>query len=277
MRAGKHKELAYTDLNLLGKIGVHWGNFARYRFLLQDLIVRDIKVKYRRSVLGILWSVLNPLLMMLVITAVFDNIFRFEVEHFPVYYLTGLLIFNLVSEATTGSMFSILGGGALIKKVYIPKYIFPLEKCLFALVNMMFSAIAVVIVMLITGVPINFTILLFWIPVMYVLIFSIGLGLILATLAVFFRDITHLYTVWITAWMFLTPIIYPVEILSEEMRNALWFNPLYHFVNYFRDVVMYGEVPGVEANLICFGIAIIFLFVGLIVFKWKQGRFILYM
>lgn len=274
----ENDDLAYDELNLLGKILVHWGNFARYRFLLQDLIVRDIKVKYRRSVLGILWSVLNPLLMMLVITAVFNNVFRmFEVPNFPVYYLTGILIFSFVSEATTGSMFSVLGGGSLIKKVYIPKYIFPLEKCLFALVNMMFSAVAVVIVMLITGAPIYPTILLFWIPMLYALIFSIGLGLILATLAVFFRDVTHLYSVWVTAWMFLTPIIYPVEALSEGMRNSLRFNPLYHFVNYFRDVVRYGRVPGLQENLICLGIALAFLVVGLVVFKWKQKRFILYM
>lgn len=272
-----NEDLAYDELGAWGKINVHWGNFKRYRFLLQDLIVRDIKVKYRRSVLGIAWSVLNPLLMMLVITAVFANIFRFDVDYFPIYYLTGLIIFSLVSEATSGSMVSILYGGALIKKVYIPKYIFPLEKCLFALVNMLFSAVAVVVVILILGMSIEFTIILFWIPVIYAFIFSVGLGLILATLAVFFRDITHLYAVWITAWMFLTPIIYPVEILPDNMRSLIRINPMYHFVNYFRDVVMYGRVPGLSENLICLAFALGSLFLGLIVFKWKQGRFIFYM
>jgi len=258
------------------RLGVHWGNFKRYRSLLGNLIVRDIKVKYRRSVLGILWSVLNPLLMMLVITAVFSNIFRFEIEFFATYYLTGVLIFNLVSEATNGSMMSILGNSALIQKVYIPKYIFPLEKCLFALVNMLFSAVAVVVVIWIQQVPVGLSALLFWVPIIYVFIFSVGLGLILATLAVFFRDTTHLYGVLIAAWMFLTPIIYPVDILTDELYAVIRFNPMYHYVTYFRNVVMYGNVPGLAENLICLGFSIAFLIIGLAVFKRKQGRFILY-
>ena len=112
--------------------------FKKYRYLLQDLTARDLKVKYRRSVLGFAWSILNPFLMMLVITAVFQNIFKFEVDYFPIYYLTGALLYNFVVEATNGSMTSIIGGASLIKKVYIPKYIFPLEKCIFAFVNMVF-------------------------------------------------------------------------------------------------------------------------------------------
>jgi len=251
--------------------------FNKYRFLLYNLVVKDFKLKYRRSVLGVLWSMLNPLIMMFIITVVFANIFRFEDEWFAVYYLTGWLIFNLVVEGTTGAMGSIMGGSALIKKVYIPKYIFPLEKCLFALVNTIFAMIPIFAVMFFVGMPIRPTVLLFWVPMLYALVFSIGLGLILATLAVFFRDIIHLYTVWTTAWMFLTPIIYPMELLTENMQDNLRFNPMYHFVSMYRDLMMEGTLPGLEAHLICAGIAFVFLIVGLLVFKWKQGRFILYM
>ena len=127
--------------------------FVKYRHLLFNLIGRDLKVKYRRSVLGILWSVLNPLLMMLVITAVFSNIFKFNVEHFPVYYLTGYTLFNFFSEATNMCNSSILEASALIKKVYIPKYIFPLEKVTFALVNMLFSLIAMALIYAVTQTP----------------------------------------------------------------------------------------------------------------------------
>jgi len=250
--------------------------FNRYRFLLYNLVMKDFKLKYRRSVLGILWSMLNPLIMMFIMTLVFAELFRFDDEFFAVYYLTGWLVFNLVVESTTGAMNSVIGGGALIKKVYIPKYIFPLEKCLFALVNTLFAMVPLFAVKLFLGVPIRPTVLLFWIPMLYVLVFSIGLGLILATMAVFFRDITHLYTVMTMAWMFLTPIIYPFEILSERMQWFMSFNPLHHYVRIFRVVMMDGALPNLRSQLICAFLSLLFLFVGLLVFKYNQRKFILY-
>lgn len=253
------------------------GTFGKYTYLLSNLVKRDFATKYRRSVLGILWSVLNPLLMMAVITVVFVNIFRMQVENFPVYYLTGSLVFNFMTEATNGSLTSILGSAGLIKKVYIPKYIFPLERCFFALVNTLLSFIAVLIIMPILGVFPKLTILLFWVPLLYTLVFSIGLGMILATTHVFFRDIGYLYGVWITAWMYLTPIIYPVTILPDIMQTTIkWFNPMYHYADYFRQVVMYGNIPNLQANLTCLGFSLLFLIVGFIVFKCKQDRFILF-
>ncbi|MGL4606011.1 MAG: ABC transporter permease [Eubacteriaceae bacterium] len=257
------------------EISVLIQNFVKYRHLLIELVSRDIKIKYRRSVLGLMWSVLNPLLMMLVITAVFSQIFKFEIENFPAYYLTGVLIFNFVSEATTSAMTSILSGAALIKKVYIPKYIFPLEKVLFAFVNALFSMIAVAIVFIIIQVPIKWTIILFPIPLIYTLIFSIGFGLILATINVFFRDVGHLYGVWITAWMYLTPIIYPIEILPDFVKRLLLLNPLYYFVECFREVLLYGTVPSLGLNLACIGFSVTFLILGVLIFKSNQDKFIL--
>jgi ABC-2 type transport system permease protein len=255
----------------------HWEDFKRYRFLLWNLVKKDITTKYRRSVLGILWSVLNPLLMMMVITAVFQHLFRFSVENFPLYYLTGFLIFNFVSEATTSSMNSVLGSAALIKKVYIPKYIFPLEKCIFALINTLFSMIAVVIIFFILRVVPPWTIIAFPISLLYTFVFSVGLGMILATLEVFFRDTGHLYGVWITAWMYLTPIIYPMDILPKAMETIVRMNPLYYYVEYFRYVVLYGEIPGLWLNAVCALFALGFLGVGVIFFKKAQDRFILHM
>jgi len=250
--------------------------FKKYKYLLTNLIERDLKVKYRRSVLGLMWSVLNPLLMMLVITAVFMNIFKFDIKNFPVYYLTGALIFNFVSEATSTSMNSVIGAAPLIKKVYIPKYIFPLEKCLFAFVNMLFSLIAVAIVFLILRTQIHWTILLFPIPMIYTFVFSLGLSLILSSINVFFRDVGHLYAVWVTAWMYFTPIIYPASILPATMQTVLKLNPLYYYVEYFRDVMIYGNVPNLTDNLICIGFSVITLILGLVIFKKKQDKFILY-
>lgn len=251
-------------------------SFSRYKHLLYNLIHKDIITKYRRSVLGIIWSVLNPLLMMLIITAVFEKIFRVAIENFPLYYLTGWLIFNFVSEATTTSMNSILESAALIRKVYVPKYIFPLEKCLSAFVNMLFSLIAVFIMYIFLQVRPPLTVFLIVIPMFYVLVFSTGLGMILATANVFFRDVQHLYSVWITAWMYLTPIIYPLEALPEWIVNIIKLNPLYYYVDYFRALALYGNVPGLQHNLICIFFSFAFLLAGTVIFKRNQDKFILY-
>ncbi len=251
-------------------------NFRRFLPLLYDLIARDFKIKYRRSVLGVIWSVLNPLLMMLVITLVFSYIFRFDIPNFPIYYLTGSVIFNFYSEATNGAMGSVLSSASLIKKVYIPKYLFSLEKVIFAFVNLMFSLIAVVIVMLFTKTPLHLTLFLFPIPLIYVLIFSIGAGLILSVAAVFFRDTIHLYSVFLTALSFFTPIFYPYTIIPEKLRWVLNINPLVHFVDYFRQCVLYGTVPSLKTNLYCLLFAFGFLLIGGLVFKKYQDRFVLY-
>ena len=247
-----------------------------YRYLLWDLVSRDIKTKYRRSFLGIMWSVLNPLLMMLVLTAVFANIFRYQIDDFPVYYLTGYILFNFVSEATNFSMTSIIGAAGLIKKVYIPKIIFPLEKCLFSLVNLLFSLIAAVIVFLIVGVTPQWSMLMFPVPILYLFIFNFGLSLILATLNTFFRDVGYLYGVFITVWMYLTPIIYPIGILPGWMQSIVRLNPLTLYVEYFRSVTVYGIVPSLSENLICLSFSLIFLLAGVLIFERKQNKFIFY-
>lgn len=250
--------------------------FLKYRYLLQDLIMRDIKVKYRRSVLGLLWSILNPLMMMVVITAVFQNIFRIKIENFPIYYLTGSTIFGLFSEASNSAMTSVLNASALIKKVYIPKYIFPVEKVLFAFVNFAFSLIAVVLMFIVLRFQVTWTALLFFVPALYVLVFSIGVGLVLSATSIFFRDIIHLYSVLLMAWQYLTPIVYPYDALPDKIKQIMAFNPMYYYVDYFRQVVMYGKIPSLTFNLICFAFASSALLIGLHVFKKQQDRFILF-
>jgi ABC-2 type transport system permease protein len=250
--------------------------FLQYRHLIAELVSRDLKVKYRRSVLGIIWSILNPLFMMLIITIVFSNLFRITIENFAAYYITGMLIFGFVNEAAMASLSSILGAAALIKKVYIPKYVFPLQKCLFAFVNMLFSLIAVAIVYLILQIELKPTILLFFVPMLYAAIFVLGLGLILSALDVFFRDIQHLWGVWATAWFYLTPILYTPDLLPGFLQIILKFNPMLYYVDYIRDVMMYGTLPGLQENLICAGFACLFLLIGFLVFKKSQDRFILH-
>lgn len=251
-------------------------NFIKYRYLLHNLIERDMKVKYRRSILGMAWSVLNPLLMTLVLTAVFSNVFKFDIPNFPLYYLTGSVVFTFFSDATNTAMGAIVYNGYLIKKVYVPKYIFPLEKVLFAFINALFSLLTVFIVMLFSPIELNATLLLLPIPLVLVLVFSIGIGLLLSAASVFFRDIFHLYSVMLTALMYMTPIFYPINIIPENLKWLIEINPLYYYVDYIRQVALYGIIPDLNTHLICIAYAVGAMIIGALFFKKKQTQFILH-
>lgn len=253
----------------------YWYNFKKYRHLLVELVRKDLKVKYKRSYLGILWTLLNPLLMMIVLTMVFSTIFKRDIPNFPVYLLTGKIMFDFFAQATNGAMGSVIGGSSLIKKVYIPKYIFPLSKVLFAFVNLGFSLIALILVMIVTKTHFDLILIILPLPLIYILIFSIGIGLILATYTVFFRDIMHLYGVILTAWMYFTPLFYPPEIIPSKIMWILKLNPLYHMIQMLRNIVLYNQIPTMGDHIVCFSFGIIALLTGLIVFYKKQDEFIL--
>lgn len=245
-------------------------------YTMASLVSRDFKLKYRRSVLGVLWSVLNPLLMMCVLSAVFSAFFKFDIEHFPVYLILGNTLFALMSDSTNGAMGSIIGSASLIKKIRIRKIIFPLEKVVFQLINFIFSFIAVLLVLLFFQIPLTMNAFLMPVLLFYVLLFSAGLGLALSAISVFLRDVLHLWSVVITAWTYATPLFYPVSILPEWVANLMDFNPMYHYVTYFRDIMMYGNTPGLMENAICFGFAAITFVVGYVIFKKLENRFILF-
>lgn len=255
---------------------VKFYEFYKYKDLLYELVIRDIKIRYRRSFLGILWTILNPILMMGVMTVVFSQLFRFEIENFPIYFFAGNILFSFATEATTNSLHSIIESSSLIKKVYIPKYLFPLSKSISSLVNLFFSYIAMMVVMIVTGVPFKITMLLSPFVIIYLLMFVIGIGLILSTVMVFFRDIAHLYSVVTLLWMYLTPIFYPASILKDKASFALVLNPMYHYISYLRDIILYGQTPSIQENITCFFIGFVFLVLGLTVFYKKQDKFILY-
>ena len=210
-----------------------WRHFLQYKPLLKELVSRDLKVKYRRSFLGYVWSLLNPLLMMCVMTLVFSYMFRFDIPNFPLYLITGQTLWTFFNESTNMSMYSVLQNGALIKKVYIPKFIFPISRVLSSFVTMSFSLAAIVIVMIVTKAPFYWTILLFPVPLIFLLLFATGIGMVLSALSVYFRDITHLYGVVTLAWMYLTPIFYPVSALPEEIIPIVQGNPMYSYITFF--------------------------------------------
>ncbi len=253
-----------------------FNNFLKYRFLLSELVLREIKLKYKRSVLGILWSVLSPLLMMLILDVVFSQLFRFQIPNFLVYYLTGSLIFGFMQEATNGALFSVFGNAGLINKVYLPKYVFPIAKTVSAFVNFGFSLIALIIVTLITGVMPSFA--LVTAPILFVTLFSfvLGLSLILSAYAVFFRDLIHFHGIFMLMWMYLTPIFYPENIVPAKIHWLVLGNPIYTYVKFFRTIIIDMRFPDISQIVVCFLWGIASLALGLYIFKRSQNRFALY-
>lgn len=250
-------------------------NFLAYKNLLKELVRRDVKTKYRRSVLGMLWSVLNPLGMMIIMSIVFSHVFRPNIENFPVYLMCGQVIFNFYNEASTVAMSSVLGNASLIKKVYVPKYLFPVSKVCSCFVNLVTSFIALVIVIVATGTKLSWTALLVFIPVIYVFVFSLGMGLMLSALVVTFRDLQHLYGILITAWMYMTPIFYPVDMLPEWVADLVRLNPLANFIEMFRDVILYNVVPSGILQAKCIVSCVVALGLGFWIFYKQQDTFIL--
>ena len=252
-------------------------NLFKYKDLVHELILRDLKLKYRRSFLGYLWSVLNPLLVMIVMSVVFSTIFKRNIENFPVYLFTGQVLFNFMNQSTTQALSSINANAALLKKTYVPRYIFTFSKISSGLVDLIFSLAALIIVMIATGAKFSFYNLLFPFVLIQLYIFCLGLGMFLAQAAVFFRDIQYIYNAVTTAWLYVTPIFYPVDMLSEEM---VWIvkhlNPMYFYIGQFRDLIYYGRLPG--WGIVCAGcsVAVGMLAVGIWSFLKNQHRFILY-
>jgi ABC-type polysaccharide/polyol phosphate export permease len=252
-------------------------NFNKYKYLLSQLVKRDIKVKYRNSVLGILWSFLNPLLMMVVMTIIFSTLFGRTITNFPVYYLTGILIFTLFSQGSSGAMTSITKNAAMINKVYIPKYMYTLSIVISNLVTFGFSLIILIFIMIATGAPFTPYILLGVIPILLVVMITLGAGLLLATLNVFFRDIQHLYKVFTTLLMYGSAIFYPVTIIPEQFQIFFKLNPLFAIITLFRDS-FYSGTPYDLFNLLYASIfSIILLIIGVAIFYKTQDRFILHL
>ena len=249
----------------------------KYRPLMNELVKRDLKVKYRRSALGYLWSLLNPLLMMCVMTLVFSYMFRFDIPNYPIYLICGQTLWTFFSESTSMAMDSILASAPLIKKVYVPKFIFPISRVLSSFVTMLFSLAAILIVMLATRAPFHWTILLFWAPLVFLFLFCCGMGMVLSALAVQFRDVKHLYGVVTLAWMYATPIFYPMSQLPELVQKLIKLNPMYHYINLFRNLVLYGNIPGPNTWFACTASALVFLLLGLVIFRRQQRTFILYL
>ncbi len=245
----------------------------RYRDLLWSLIQRDLTVRYKRSVLGFFWTMLNPLLTMLVMAVVFSSIFRFTLEHYAVYLLSGLLLWNFFSQSTVQAIGNLVWGGDLVNKIYVPKSVFVVSAIGVGLVNWVFALVPLALIMLVTGQA--FSIALLWLPVsiLFTVLFATGVGLLVATLAVFFSDIANVYQVGLTILLYLTPIVYPVDIVPTQYQVFLRLNPLYYFVELFRQPIYDGRIPGPWVWVTGAGLAVGMLIAGWWVFTSKADEF----
>lgn len=251
----------------------------RDRFIIQQLVSKDFKLRYRRSVLGVAWSVLNPLLMMIVMSAVFSTFMRYaddSIGCYPLYLILGNTAFQLMSDATSQGLTSIIGAASLLKKVKINRYVFPVQKVLSAAVNYVFSLIAIFIVMLFFQIPLTPLALLLPVALVLLVLFSIGLSLLLSALAVFFRDVIHLWSVVLTAWTYATPLFYPASILPHWMQVFESFNPIYLYVTFIRDILLWQTLPTLSLVIRCVVWALASLALGYVVFHRHEHKFILY-
>lgn len=249
----------------------------QYWYLLKTLVIRDFKIRYKASTLGVLWSFLNPLLMTLVYMFVFSTLFRSSIENFVVYLMSGIILFNYFSEATNLGMQSIVGNASLIKKVYIPKYIFPISKAISSGINLVISLIPLLIMMALTGVRFQKSLLLIPLVVLFLVIFCIGVGLILSAIMVYFRDIQFIWGIFITILNFLSPIFYPESIIPVRFITIYHMNPMYQYLYFMRTIVLGGISPTPITYLYCILASTITLLVGLFLFRKTQSHFVLHL
>ncbi len=214
-----------------------------YRALLWNLVARDLKVRYKRSVLGVLWTMLNPLLMMIVFSIVFANVFRFTFEHFTVYFLSAYLLWTFVSQTTSWSTACLLGHAALIRKIYMPKEIFVVATVLSGLVNLLISLVPLALIMLVIQHPIRLSVLFLPVPIAIAVVFALGISLLLAGVCIEFNDVVQIYQALLLAWMYLTPIVYPIEAVPAQYQWIILVNPMYYLVEAFRAPIFAGTLP----------------------------------
>lgn len=248
----------------------------RYKDLIYQLVRRDIVARYKRSVLGVAWTMLNPLGIMLVMTVVFSNVFG-RMEDYPVYLLIGLICWTMFSQSTNFAMNSTVWGSKLLQQIYLPRTSFVVSTIFSSMVNFFLSLIPLIIIMLITGVPIRVTMLLLPIAMLLLGAFTLGIGFLMATLAVFFPDVAEIYPVLMRAWMYMTPIIVPETVLQDVLGGwILRLNPLYYVVNIFRKLIYYGTFPDWLDWGIAALISISILIIGWIIFCKKADSFAYY-
>lgn len=241
----------------------------RYRDLLKLLVINSIKTRYRRSALGVLWTLLNPLLNTLVLTIVFSQLFRFDIDNFPVYLLIGLLVWNFFAQTTTQAMSTLIWGSNLLKRIYIPRTIFAVAVAGNGIINFLLAMVSLAIIMLFTNHPFSPALLFLPVEILILTMFTIGVALFMSTIAVLFVDIVDMYGVLLSVLFYLTPIFYPLSVVPQEIARIVELNPVTILLTLFRSSIYLGEIPSLNSIAISTALSIMTLFAGWLVFTRK--------
>jgi ABC-type polysaccharide/polyol phosphate export permease len=265
--------LEYDSANIASPAIYELGELWRYRDLLRMLVSNSIKTRYKRSALGVIWTFLNPLLSTLVLTIAFSQLLRFKVENYAIFLLTGLMVWNFFAQTTTHAMNTLVWGSSLIKRIYLPRTIFAISVLGNGLVNFGLSLIPLALIMLVMGHAFSWTLLLLPPALLLLGMFTLGITLVISTLAVFFADVIDMYSILLTAWLYLTPIIYPIEIVPEKFAIFIRLNPMYYFVGLFRSLIFTGDLPSPEFWWISAAFGVGTLLLGWWIFTKKSDEF----
>lgn len=247
-------------------------SLKQYFFVLRQLVSRELKRKYARSYLGILWSVLNPMLSMAVLSMIFSTMFKKSIQNFPIYYLTGLIIWQLFSTATSTSITTLVDNRQLLLKVKLSKETFVLARVFTAVANFGYTFIAYIIMLFVFKIKFNPYMLLLPIDVIFLTLFSIGMAYILSTCYVFFADINHLYSVVLTLWMYMSAIFYPIDSVPVSMQLIIGYNPMFSYINFARDCVLNAKLPDVTDFTQIAAWGIVSFAIGTYVFKKNENK-----
>jgi ABC-type polysaccharide/polyol phosphate export permease len=261
--SGQHRSPILTEIR----------EILNYRSLLRQYISFGIKTRYKRSALGVVWTLLNPLLNMAVLSLAFSTLFRFSLKNYAIYLLAGLLFWNFFSQTTTTAMDRLIWNGSILKRIYLPRTIFSMAEVGTGLVNLFLAMIPLAVIMLVMGHPFRPALLFLPVSILIIAMFTLGLALLFSTLALFFVDVSEMYKILLTAWFYLTPIIYPLEIIPEKYLWYFKLNPINYLIELFRGPIYLGSMPETNTLLISLALAIISLFLGLWVFARKVDEF----
>jgi ABC-type polysaccharide/polyol phosphate export permease len=247
-------------------------DIIRYRDLIYQLIRRDIVARYKRSVLGIMWTMLQPLGIMIVLTLVFSSLFG--ARGYPSYLLSGLIAWTFFAQTTTASIHQSVWGGALMRRINVPYTVFSVSSVGTGVVNLILSLVPLFLILLVTDRPITWAVLFLPIPIVFLTAFALGVGLMLSSLAVRFPDISEMYQIIVQAWMYLTPIMYPVTIIPETYRSwLLYLNPMYYLIAMFRTPIYEGTLPSIDIVLMGAVVSFLTLLVGWVYFSHQADKF----
>lgn len=246
------------------------------QFLFEELVKRDFKKKYKRTILGFLWSMVSPLCMLGVLVFVFSHFFGRQIQYYPLYILSGQIVFSYFSEATNTGMVALFNNASIFSKINVPKYLFVLSRNISACINFLLTVGIFFVFVFSYGIELNWKMLLIVYPIICLIIFNYGVGLLLSALYIFFKDLQYLYSLFLQLMMYGSAIFYGIDILPSSMQFIFYLNPLYVYITCIRSVVIYNTLPEFTITLLCIGYAVLAILLGYYVYKKYNYKFIYY-